>query len=111
MSTERNRIRARGVLDNNDLYELLDEWDTSLLSCDKERNTTDFKVGRVGVNVSVDCHPDSDDVVYLERDLDNALVSLMHGAQDYVCLEFDDNRYELWIRGTTKWFLAADSIF
>ena len=101
MSAERNRARARAVLDNHDLYDLLEEWDTGVLNCDKERNTTDFKVGREGVNVGVDCHPDSDDVVYLERDLDRALVDLMHSAQDYVSLEFDNHRHELWIRNTT----------
>lgn len=109
MSTNMNIVKARVIFENNDLYELVDDWDADLGECEKERDVTDFTIRRSGVNVSVDCHPDDDETVYIDSS-SRELQDLIHGANEYVILVHDNGLHEIWIRGVKRLFLASDCV-
>lgn len=110
MSAAENRYRVHNILSNNDLYQLIEDWDTEVTDCDVERNVTDFRVGREGVNVTVDEHPDSEDVEYLYPHEDSKLIDLVHSTREYICLVFDNHLHQIWVRGRTKMFLAVEVV-
>lgn len=105
----RNYNKADAVISNCDLANVLDDWEADIGNCDQERELTDFRAGREGFNISVDCHPDDDDTVYIDGST-RELHDLLHSAQDYVILVYDNGLHQIWIRGVRKFFLAVETV-